>query len=168
MHATKLKSIVSQYGELMPDELLSALLKDDRKFTPEEVTEIQEAIKDKVTDVVKNGYDPKNPNADLDLSEFDYDNLTDASFEKYQKLIGGLNGFQNRDFVQYNAHGVFKNILNDNADKETVLKGIKIVNSKPINFTRIPVSAARDLNNQIYDRNNPHTNARYYLLKKPY
>jgi hypothetical protein len=110
---------------------------------------------------------PKLPNDNLDLSGFDYDNLTGESFKKYLELVNSLPGHENRDFVQYMASGVFKTILNDNADKEVVLIGIKINNIKPVNFTRVPVNVARNLNAQIMDRNNPASNSRYYLLKKP-
>jgi hypothetical protein len=109
----------------------------------------------------------KLPNDNLDLSNFDYDNLTGESFEKYQELVNSLPGHENRDFVQYMASGVFKTILNDNADKEVVLVGIKINNIKPVNVTRVPVNVARNLNAQIMDRNNPSSNSRYFLLKKP-
>ena len=109
----------------------------------------------------------KLPNDDLDLSEFDYDNLTGESFQKYQDLVNSLPGHENKDFVQYMASGVFKTILNDNADKEVILIGIKINNIKPVNTTRVPVNVARNLNAQIMDRNNPASNSRYYLLKKP-
>jgi len=106
------------------------------------------------------------PNDNLDLSGFDYNNLTGESFEKYQELVNKLPGHENRDFVQYMASGVFKTILNDNADKEVVLVGIKINNIKPVNQTRVPVQIVRNLNAQIMDRNNPPSNSRYYLLKK--
>ena len=109
----------------------------------------------------------KLPNDKLDLSGFDYDNLTGESFQKYQELVNSLPGHENKDFVQYMASGVFKTILNDNADKEVVLIGIKINNIKPVNFTRVPVNVARNLNAQIMDRNNPASNSRYFLLKKP-
>jgi hypothetical protein len=121
----------------------------------EKKTEVQEQKK------------PSLPNDDLDLSGFDYDNLTGESFKKYQELVNSLPGHENRDFVQYMASGVFKTILNDNADKEVVLVGIKINNIKPVNFTRVPVNVVRNLNAQIMDRNNPASNSRYFLLKKP-
>ena len=111
-------------------------------------------------------YNPENPNADLDLSEFDYENLKGESFAKYQALVQSLNGFQNRDFEQYMASGIFKMTLNANMDKEEVLDGIKLNQSKPLNKTRVPVNSIRNLNAQIMDKNNPHTNSRYYLLKK--
>jgi hypothetical protein len=111
-------------------------------------------------------YNPSNPNADLDLSGFNYNNLTDESFNEYMKLVDKLPGHQNRDFVQYMASGVFKTVLNDNADKVLVITGIKINRADPVNSTRIPVAMARDLNRQIMNRDNPSTNSRYYLLKK--
>ena len=106
------------------------------------------------------------PNDNLDLSGFDYNNLTGESFEKYQELVNKLPGHENRDFVQYMASGVFKTVLNGNADKVIVLVGIKINNIKPVNQTRVPVQIVRNLNAQIMDRNNPPSNSRYYLLKK--
>lgn len=109
---------------------------------------------------------PLLPNDDLDLSKFDYDNLNGESFQEYQELVNKLPGHENKDFVQYMASGVFKTILNDNADKEVILVGIKINNIKPVNHTRVPVNVARNLNAQIMDRNNPPSNSRYYLLKK--
>jgi len=111
-------------------------------------------------------YNPENPNADLDLSEFDYENLKGESFAKYQALVQSLNGFQNRDFEQYMASGIFKMTLNANMDKEEVLDGIRLNQSKPLNKNRVPVNSIRNLNAQIMDKNNPHTNSRYYLLKK--
>ena len=111
-------------------------------------------------------YNPEKPNEDLDLSGFDYDNLNGESFEKYQALIKSLNGFQNRDFVQYMASGIFKVELNDNADKVHRLVGIRINNPRPVNQTRIQINLATNLNDQIHDRNNPASNSRYYLLKK--
>lgn len=106
------------------------------------------------------------PNDSLDLSKFDYDNLTGEAWKEYREMFDKLPGHENRDFVQYMASGVFKTVLNDNADKETVLVGIKLNQSKPVNHTRIPVHMARNLNAQIMDRNNPASNSRYYLLKK--
>lgn len=106
------------------------------------------------------------PNDNLDLSKFDYDNLKGESFEAYLKLVNSLPGHENRDFVQYMASGIFKTILNENADKEVVLVGIQINNVKPVNQTRVPVQVVRNLNAQIMNRNNPPSNSRYYLLKK--
>lgn len=111
-------------------------------------------------------YNPADPNADLDLSEFDYENLTGEKFAKYQALVKSLNGYQNRDFEQYMASGIFKMTLNANMDKEEVLDGIRLNQSKPLNKTRVPVNSIRNLNAQIMNKNNPHTNSRYYLLKK--
>lgn len=114
-----------------------------------------------------NKYNPKQPNSDLDLSGFDYNNLSGESFKKYQELVNSLNGFQSRDFTQYFATGIFKMELNDRMDKVEVLVGIKMNKTAAINNSRMPVASARDLNKQIMDKNNPATNSRYWLLKKP-
>jgi hypothetical protein len=117
------------------------------------------------------------PNANIDLSAFDYNKFAPetpqdaeasaAMFKEYQALVNNLNVHESRDFVQYMASGVFKTVLNDNADKVVVLVGIKINNIKPVNTTRIPVGMAKNLNEQIMNRDNPASNSRYYLLKKP-
>ena len=112
-------------------------------------------------------YDPKNPNADLDLSKFDHDKLTGDRFTEYIAMVNGLNGFQNRDFVQYLATGIFEMKFDAQLNKVEVLVGIKINKQPAINGSRMPVNAARDLNKQIMDKNNPATNSRYWLLKKP-
>lgn len=112
----------------------------------------------------------QNPNDSLDLSGFDYDNLNGESFEKYLELVNSLSVHENRDFVQHMATGVFDKVLDKNAAEPRymdVLVGIKINNTKPVNITRIPVGMARNLNAQIMDKNNPASNSRYFLLKKP-
>lgn len=111
-------------------------------------------------------YNPKQPNANLDLSKFDYNNLTGDSFETYTKLVNNLPVQHLRDFTQYMASGIFKTQLNDNADKVRILIGIKINRVDPVNHTRITVGQARNLNMQIHDGNNPATNSRYFFLKK--
>ena len=164
MNHLLLKSIIKQYKDTPEEQLNEALQKDDRNFSEESIAEIQSAIKKyEEPEVSKKEV---LPNDNLDLSGFDYDNLTGESFEKYQELVNKLPGHENRDFVQYMASGVFKTVLNDNADKVIVLVGIKINQIKPVNQTRVPVQVVRNLNAQIMDRNNPASNSRYYLLKK--
>lgn len=108
----------------------------------------------------------KQPNDSIDISEFDYMKLEGESFEKYMKLVSGLNGHASHDFTQYMASGIFKKELNANLDPIHTLIGIKINRAAPVNTTRIPVKIARDLNDQINNRDNPPSNSRFYLLKK--
>lgn len=105
-------------------------------------------------------------NDSLDLKDFDYENLNGESFKKYLDIVNNLNGFEQRDFEQYMANGIFKKELDPSLTPRDVLIGIKINLIKPVNTTRVPVRIARDLNAQIMDRNNPESNSRYYLLKK--
>lgn len=109
----------------------------------------------------------KQPNDSIDLSEFDYTKLEGDDFQKYLKLVNSLNGHASHDFTQYMASGIFKKELNANLDPVHTLIGIKINRVAPVNTTRIPVKIARELNDQINNRDNPASNSRYFLLKKP-
>ena len=172
MHKTQLAEALELYKDTPNEQLLTALTKD--KWSAEDIDEIIKArtvappAPIKPPDVIDpKKYNPKTPNSNLDLTKFDYNALTGDQWDAYNELVSKLNGFENRDFVQYLASGVFKTALNDNMDKVQVLIGIKINNATPINTSRMPVAAARDLNRQITNKDNPITNSRYWLLKKP-
>jgi hypothetical protein len=108
-----------------------------------------------------------NPNAELQLERFDYGELQGESFKEYKELIASMKMQQHYDFEQYMTSGIFEKEF----DKKTGqvyddLVGIRINNTKPVNTTRIPLRIAIELNMQIFNKDNPATNSRYYLLKK--
>lgn len=89
-----------------------------------------------------------------------------ANLAKYNAIVGTLFDTQQYDFTQYKAAPTLKKILNDQADKITVMTGIRLVSQTPINHSRMQLWAAKDLNSQISNPNNPPTNSRYYFLTK--
>ena len=186
MNHLRLKSALDKYSAKLyssPDELKSDLYADDKQYSADEIAEIISNITPPSNSTGFKLTERKpSPNDNLSLDQFDYNKFGDMStnelnepvidpnskrsFAEYIKLVNGLNGFENRDFVQYMASGVFQRVMNANMEPVFVLVGLKINKAEPVNHTRIPVSAARNLNVQIVDRNNPPSNSRYYLLKK--
>lgn len=167
MNHLRLKAAVEKYKETAVEDLPAVLAADTEKnYTEDDIAEIVDAIKAGPPDT-KHEEKAKGANDDLDLSAFDYDNLKGESFAKYETMIKSANGFKDRDFTQYMASGIFETKFDANLNKVEVLVGIRINNIKPVNHTRIPVRMAIDLNRQIMNKDNPATNSRYYLLKKP-
>lgn len=174
MLTTEQKALVEKYAEDWKSDPITCRQFIESDLKEEDAKAVIEELKFPASNQTLNvnagadpkAYNPKNPNANLDLSQFDYNNLTGESFIKYAALVDNLPVQHLRDFTQYMASGIFKTILNDNADKVRILVGIKINRVDPVNHTRITVGQARNLNMQIHDGNNPATNSRYYLLRK--
>jgi hypothetical protein len=123
------------------------------------------------------------PNADLDLSEFDYKQLKGESFKKYAELVGDA-AFRNidengeekpvpgtlladkeYDFHQFRVRPIFKIRFPGVKDSPKDFVGMELVNDVPIHTTRISVKTARSLNAQITNEHS-RANGKYYLLKK--
>jgi hypothetical protein len=170
---TRVEVAIKQFRAFAEDgeeALRLVLAEDSKEYTEDEVHQIctallseKSAIKSATNLTVKN----INPNSKLDLSEFDYSKLRDVPFTKYQELFNSLGKRDHYDFEQFFATGIFEFEFNrKTGQSEHILVGIQVNNPKPINTTRIPISVAEELNRQVYNRDNPASNARYYLLKK--
>lgn len=169
LHHMTLKAALSKYSETTAEKLPAEIAADTNRYTPEEIDEIIAAISEAKlapAPTPENSSPAAGTNQDLSLIGYDYNNLTGESFEKYMAMFSKLDGHKNRDFVQYMASGKFELQHDKNLNKVEVLVGITMNKVEPVNTTRIPVSMARDLNAQIYNRDNPPSNSRYYLLKK--
>lgn len=128
---------------------------------------------------------PQSPNEGLGLEQFDYKHWTPEKWEAYQKVMQSLKARQLYDFEEYNAVGQFKRIndpITDEVIETNILIGIQLVKDAPLKTTRIELQHIEDwrfdqrsqklklaagLNAQIYDKSNPKTNSRFYLLKQP-
>jgi len=129
-------------------------------------------------------YDPKNPNAHLDLSRFDYKKWTPELWAEYQEIMKTLEKRRHYDFEEYNAVGIFKKVfdpMKDDYVETSILEGVALVKDAPLKTTRVEIQHIEDwrfnprknrlelmagLNAQIYDKANPRTNSRFYLLKQ--
>jgi hypothetical protein len=126
----------------------------------------------------------ESPNGTLDLSGFDYENLTGESFKEYVRLVG------DRSYAERNDEGKYvpvngELLQQDKYDfvllpavpvmverfpgmKETPIDyvGIKAKTTKPIHKTRIPVATALEYNAQIVNQHSRAGHGKYYFLAK--
>lgn len=110
------------------------------------------------------------PNAGLELAQFDYTNLTGTAFEDYQKIERSLLFGQKYDFEVWLATSIMKFRINENSgEKEQYMNGITLNGAKPIEVTRISALQAMELNRQITHLNGAEYRgtSKYLLLKKP-
>lgn len=101
-------------------------------------------------------------NADLDLSEFDYNNLNGESFKEYLKLIDSLPINKLFDFGFFKADAIIVERYPGLKDTPKDFVGIKLLEDRPLKETAISSKHAKDLNAEGMVR----MNRRYYLLKK--
>lgn len=117
------------------------------------------------------------------LKGFDYRKLTGEDYKKYVDIVQSLDKRTAYKFEQYKAIGVFeeREDFNGNMVKTNKLIGVTLVDTTPINTTSVELRMIEDwatdpkgkkvmlsssLNSAIYDKGNPRTNSRYYLLAK--
>lgn len=120
-------------------------------------------------------YDPQNPNAII-INDFDYNNLKDEEWERYNELIDHLcpqlgvkeHSGHAFDFELYRAKPIFKARYPGLRDTPYDLKGIELVgiDKRPIQKTRMEIRYVRDLNRQIENEHSRNGFGRIYLLKK--
>lgn len=122
---------------------------------------------------------------ELDLSDFDYHNLTGDKFKKYVELagdrsyrvvdketgeetpiVGDLKENDIYTFVLHKVDVVMKPRFPGVKDTPMDFNGIKIKTDKPEHTTRIPVKTAHELNAQILNAHSRAGHGKYYLLKK--
>lgn len=187
MTKKKLDEAVEYYGlgkeKISADQMRIDILADE--YTNEEADEILAVVfaPEKAQEEKKS--DPKNPNASLDLSGFDYKKLNGDSFKKYVALVG------DRSYTEFNAEsGEEKPIngklsLDDSYDFQLfrckpVRKqrfpgvqgtpwdyvGLELVRDTPDHASRMTVRHALEFNAQIMNAHSMAGHGKYYLLKK--
>jgi hypothetical protein len=104
--------------------------------------------------------DQSNPNAVLDLNQFDYDNLVDKNFAKYESFVSQLAHEKQFDFVEMRVNPVIKAKWEGLPGSPMDFKGIEITSNVPVKTTRVPVKHILDLNAQV------RNTKKYFLLKK--
>lgn len=123
------------------------------------------------------------PNDELDLSRFNYENLTGDSFQEYVRMVGDhsvteivegnevpirgtLQENKSYDFVLMKAVPVMQARFPGIKDTPYDYVGIRVKESKPIHTTRIPVKTALEFNRQILNAHSRAGHGKYYFLKK--
>jgi hypothetical protein len=123
------------------------------------------------------------PNDELDLSSFNYNELTGESFKNYVKLAGDHSAMEivegdvvpirgsleeNKayDFVLLKAVPVMQARFPGMENTPYDYVGIKVKEPKPIHTTRISVKTALEHNRQILNAHSRAGHGKYYFLKK--
>jgi len=123
-------------------------------------------------------FDTSNPNRILDLSDFDYNNLTGENFKNYNALLDEVspelgvtaNTFKKFIFEEHRADPVIKEQYPGMPNSPKFLDGIKLKispanNTSLVRTTKILIAHARTLNNQIMSEHSRQGNGHYWLLK---
>lgn len=188
MHHQVKKSAINKYAPLLAegkpaDEIKAAIAADEKKFTPEEVEEIFQALGKPAdeNDAETEPEVPKTGNASLDLSRFNYGNMVGQPFLDYMELIDSLPMHEKYDFEQYKVSPVVRERFPGMKNTPIDVIGFTIRDNAPVKTTRILPAHARDNNGRImekhgfkslvgaqWDKNggNPNSYGLIYLLKK--
>jgi len=175
MNKLSLNAAVKKYKDLIgksKEEIINVLSKDEKQYSEAECNEIYESLQNKEISSKKIDKFQVDLSWLLDYSRLeaiqekddDGDLILKPSleFKRYQELEDSLLLDNKYDFYQFFASGQFKK----KKDGTDLLIGIVINRPQSIHTTRIPLKIAKELNRQIYDKNNPPSNSRYFLLKK--
>jgi hypothetical protein len=171
------------------EEAIAALHQDEAKYTEEEINEISDSFT--VEDGTSSLPQPEEiktvpaSKGKLDLSKFDYKNLTGESFKEYVKLVGDrsyvevdreegtespvvglLKENDMYDFQLHKVDVVMKVRFPGVKDSPMDFNGVRVKNETPELITRIPVKTALELNAQIMNAHSRAGHGKYYLLKK--
>jgi hypothetical protein len=119
------------------------------------------------------------PNSNLDLSQFDYENLVGESFFGLQKYLDGLSPEYDKDDPKKLQKTVFTDLPLDFDIFEAVpvltppvhrtqrkLIGVKLKSLIPVQTVRITINDARNWNAQIESPQAVAGSGRYYLPQK--
>lgn len=173
MNVQRKNAALSKFGEQIkanPDGARIALKESDKNYTDAEIDEIIASASggSSETNISPKVAKSPMPNDAIQeaLKEIDYNNVDEVGLEKYEAVLATLVDTQQYDFIQYKASPKFETRLNKKQDKYEKLVGIRLVSQTPINNSRMQLWAAKDLNAQIHNPNNPPTNSRYYFLTK--
>jgi hypothetical protein len=189
LNKTQLKAAVKKYSGLKEsndrDSAKEAIIQS-KEYSDEEAEQIVAAIYD--TENGATAVEPKKafkPNDELDLSGFDYKNLTGKKFKEYVELVGDRayvefdseSGTENPvtgkllledvyDFVQHRVDVVMKARFPGVKDTPYDFNGLKVKNDTPEHTTRISVRHALEFNLQILNAHSRAGHGKYYFLKK--
>jgi hypothetical protein len=148
-----------------------------------EFDQLQDADEtEKVSKPKKSARVAASPNDELDLAQFNYDELTGDSFKEYVRLAGdhsameivsgeevpmrgSLQENQSFDFVLLKAKPVMQARFPGMKDTPFDYVGIR-AEGKPLHTTRIPVKTALEFNRQILNAHSRAGHGKYYFLKK--
>lgn len=192
MNHQRKKAAVTKYAELhkngaTKEELVDALSSDEKEYTTEEVAEIYQALVETNSDAT--GTKPPdpgtktsdnvtkppplptkiasvNPNDNLGLANFDYKNLRDGEWSKYQELVDSLPLYGQYDFHLFRAKPLFRDRYPGIKDSPVDMVGIEIKNDTPEHRTRVSVMVAKEFNGQILNQHSRAGHGKYYLLAK--
>jgi hypothetical protein len=124
------------------------------------------------------------PNEELDLSGFDYKNLTGEKFKEYIRMVGDrsylekndegnyvpVNGSllqeEKYDFVLLPARPIMVARFPGMENTPFDYIGLKAKDTEPIHTTRIPVKTALEHNAQIVNQHSRAGHGKYYFLKQ--
>jgi predicted transcriptional regulator len=183
LNKNQLKSAVKNYAaQAQTEEDIRALLVTD-EYSAEEIEQvIAEVFKNEVTETTEV---KKGPNEALDLTKFDYKNLTGKKFKEYVELVGDRSLIQideetgaeshvpgslkqddSYDFELYPVEVVMKQRFPGVQGSPSDFNGVKIKNATPEHTTRIPIRHALEYNAQILNAHSRAGHGKYYLLKK--
>lgn len=189
MHYTQKKAATKMFAHLSnsPDDLKSAIKNEYPDANELDIDEIMASIKGPketkplIKEQIMPTLNPPNPNAALadKLKEFDYDNLVGSKFRDYCLFVQSLQLADCYFFEQYKVEVQKKVRYRGVKDSPTDVIGFKIVISKPLNTTKIPVKIALTFNGTVkYEEGESFfetigsqiehngKEGRYFLLKK--
>lgn len=170
MHHLKKKSALEKFTplaeQMSPEELLQAILADDKGYSEEEANEIIAALDPKAPPAPKKE-EPKEEqfkvptqSETLGLDRFNYSNLTEKSFEEYEALLRHLPAHKQFDFERVKAKALRKELYPGLPQSPIVMYGVKVESTSPDHVTRMEARHALELNRQVGN------SGLYYLLKK--
>ena len=190
MHHTQKKAAIKKFAHFSdPVEDVRAAIKTEYPdATEEDIDEILISAKEPVeakpplsVDQIKPGGLSSAPNEKIadKLKDFDYNNLTGETFKNYCLFVQSLQLADSYDFENYQVEVMKKVRYRGVKDSPTDVIGFRLVNSKPIHTTRIPVRIALVNNGTVQQEEGENffetigsqiehngKNGRYYLLKK--
>lgn len=191
LHHTQKKAAIKKLADHASDpveDMKAAIKEDYPEATEEEMEEIMKGAKETVPEQARLTPDQIQPNGMrknhnekiIDrLKSFDYENLIGEKFKEYCLFVQSLQLDTMYDFEQYLVEVVKKVRYRGVKDSPTDVIGFRLVNSKPIHTTRIPVKIALINNGSVRQDEGENffetigsqiehngKQGRYYLLKK--
>lgn len=191
LHHTKKKAAIKKYANHESDavaDVRDAIKNEYPEITEDELDELMTSMKQPVeetapltVDKIQLNGEKKSLNGSIadKLKDFNYENLTGEKFRDYCLLVQTLQLSDSYDFEQYKVEVVKKPRYRGVKDSPVDVIGFKMVNTKPINTTRIPVKVALIFNGTVRQEEGENffetigsqlehngKEGRYYLLKK--
>ena len=190
MNVKRKQKAIKLIGSKTDQQEIQDLLLEN-EFTLEEVGEVLKAkaaepANENEDFIPKIGeYDPKNPNASLDLSGFNFKSIKGESFKNYVQLVGDKNFLvedeetnewhpingklrldDQYDFELYKVRPIRKKRYQGIENSPVDYVGLEIKDDAVIHTSRMPVKAALEHNLQITNAHSLAGHGKYYFLKK--